>query len=333
MIFIQLNRDIPAGLFSLRRLHRRLSVNHPQFTDINQDLYNSNAGHAGEAYIDSVLSTIHFPIPHILLPNIRIHEKDIPSTQIDILIFTTAYALIIEVKNWSGTISFQQVGQVLQTKDGIVRSMDCPTVQADYYVGNLLDWFVKHDTQLPVHRIVSFPFASTLLIGAENRGIHSAKELPIILRKLNKLPQQLTHYQFQTLSRKLQEANLPFEHATACQKYGIHPSDLLKGIFCPKCESRLLKKSNRVYVCSSCLHIPDNPFYDTMIDWFTLVGNQITNRQLRLFAGVDKSYTVGYFMKKSNFPYSGQNKGTIYHVNAEEMHRFLSKKEKACFRK
>ena len=331
MIFIQIKREIPEGLFALRRLHRRISVNTPHFTDIKQDLYNSNAGHGGEAYIDSVLSTIHFPIPHIILPNIRLYEEDIPSTQIDILILTTAYALIIEVKNWSGTISFQQVGQVLQTKDGIVKSMDCPTVQADYYVGNLQDWFAKHDTNLPVHRIVSFPFASTLLIGAENRGIYFAKELPIVLRRLNKLPQQLTVFQFQTISKILQNANRPFKHGAVCQKYGIHPDDLLKGIFCPKCDCRLLKKSNRVYVCSTCLHIPDNPLYDTMIDWFTLVGNQITNQQLRLFSGVDKSCTVGYFMKKSTFPHSGQNKGTIYHVSVEEMHRFLTKNKNVCF--
>jgi len=316
-------RVMSAKLLALRRLHRRLSINHPKFVDVQQDLYNSKAGHGGEEYIDSVLSTIHFPIPHIILPNFRLQERNIPSTQIDILLITPAYALIIEVKNWAGIITFQDTGQVIQEKDGFVRSMDCPIVQAEYYQENLQDWFMNNAVPSTVHRVVIFPFASTILKNAENRGVHFAKELPSIIRRLNKLPVQLTNEQFNSLSLKLNASNRPFSDQSLCDKYGVLPSELSRGIYCLKCDGPLVKRTNRIYVCSHCLYIPDNPLYDVMMDWFTLVDSHITNKQLRLLSGVEVPYTVGYFMKKTNFPRSGKTKATVYHINNEEKNNFV----------
>lgn len=155
-----------------------MSINHPNYIDVKRDLYNANAGYGGEEYIDSVLSTIHFSIPHL-----------------------TSHSI--------------------------------------------------------------------------------------------------------------------------CQQYKILPSDLLKGIFCTKCDGPLIKESNRIYVCTHCLHIPDNPFYNVMVDWFTLISNQISNRQLRFLSGIEASYIVGYFMKNSQFPHSGMNKGLVYHVNQHEQQNFI----------
>ncbi|WP_017380225.1 nuclease-related domain-containing protein [Paenisporosarcina sp. TG-14] len=321
MIFIQIKKEISTKLVALKRLHRRMSINHPKYIDVKRDLYNAKAGHGGEEYIDSVLSSIYFPIPHIF-HNIRFLEKNIPSTQTDILVFTSAYALIIEVNNWSGKTTFQDIGQILQ-KNEHVESIDCPTIHADYFRDNLQDWFSKHDLHLPVHRVVIFPYASTINYCSENGDIHFAKELLAIVQKLNKLPIQLSEARFITYSKKISHANHPYASHSICQQYKIMPSDLLKGIFCTKCDGPLVKESNRIYVCAHCLHIPDNPFYDVMVDWFTLIGNQISNRQLRFLSGIDTSYIVGYFMKKSQFPHSGMNKGTIYHVNQQEQQNFI----------
>jgi len=227
MIFIQFKREQSARLLALRRLHRRMSINHPQFIAILQDLNNANGSHCGKEYIDTVLSTIHFPNLHMIFPNIRFIEKKI------------------------------------------------------------------------------------------------TKELPAINRKLNKLTLQLSDECFSTHSKKINPANVPFKSHSICQQYGVLPSDLIQGIFCSQCEGPMVKESNRIYVCSHCLYIPDNPFTDVMIDWFTLIGNQISNQQLRFLSGVESSHTVGWFMKNSQFPHSGKNKGTIYHVNQQEQQNFI----------
>lgn len=289
-------------------------------------LYNAQSGHGGEQYIDSVLANIHFPIPHFIFPNFRLIENYIPSTQIDILLLTSSYALVIEVKNWSGTITFQNTGQAIQEKNGVVRSVDCPIVQAEYYKENLLDWFLMNDIPLPVHRVVIFPYASTLLIGADNRGVHFSKELAKIIRKLNKLPAKLQLHQFEALSLKLQAANHPFATENICQHYGFHPSELMKGLYCSNCHNVLFKKNRRFYACKTCSTIPDNPIREAMIDWFTLFGNHVTNKDIRTLTGIDDSHKVKYLMKKTNFPSSGLNKGTVYHVNDEEKNKYLRKK-------
>lgn len=319
---------MPKSLFALRRLIRRISINHPQHNSIHQELYNSNAGYSGEKYIDSVLKNIHFPIPHSIFPNFRLCEKNIPSSQIDILVFTPAYALVIEVKNWSGSISFQQTGQTIQTKDSIVRSMDCPIVQAEYYKENLKDWFHLKGINHPVHRVVIFPYASTILLGAEGRGVHFAKELPQIIRNLNKLPLLMNSNEFNSLSKKLIDVNKSFKRNTLCQQYGILPSELTQGVYCSHCDIQLYKKNSRHYVCPSCSIVSENPVKETMIDWFTLFDSHVTNKDVRLLSGILDSYRVQYYMKLSGFPFTGRNKGRVYHVNEYEKLLFLSNNTK-----
>ena len=326
MIFIFHERVASTILLALQRLERRLHMDHPHYDAVKSALYNAQSGQGGEKYIDSTLSAIHIPIPHMIYPNFRLYEKYIPSTQIDILIFTSAYALVVEVKNWGGTITLQNTGQAIQEKNGVVRSMDCPIVQAEYYRENLLDWFHMNDIALPVHRVVIFPFASTLLIGAENRGVHFTKELPQIIRKLNKLPLQLHLNDFKSLSKKLQASNNPFARVDICEQYGILPSDLMKGFYCPHCHIQLHKKNSRHYVCPLCSSVPENPIHEIMIDWFTLFGDHVTNKDIRDLSGMGDSHRVHYFMKKSGFPSSGRNKGTVYHVNEKEKHQFLLKR-------
>ena len=326
MISIFLERTVPAKLIALERVVRRLHHNHPQFDTVKQALYNAQSGHGGEQHIDSALASLHFTIPHLIFPNFRLKANHIPSTQIDILLLTSSYALVIEVKNWSGTITFQNTGQAIQEKNGILRSMDCPIVQAEYYKENLLEWFLMNDIPLPVHRVVIFPYASTLLIGADNRGVHFSKELPQIIRKLNKLPAQLQLQQFEALSIKLQAANQPFANENICQHYGIQPNELMKGLYCSNCHNQLFKKNRRYYACTKCSTIPENPIQEAMIDWFTLFGNHVTNKDIRMLTGIEDSYKVQYLMKKTSFPSSGLNKGTVYHLNEEEKNKYLRKK-------
>ena len=323
MIIIIYEREVPEKLVALQRLARRLPPDHPHFDHVKLALYNAQSGLGGEKYIDSTLFDMYFPIPHTIFPNYRLYEKYIPSTQIDILIITPAYALVIEVKNWGGTITFQNTGQAIQEKNGVVRSMDCPIVQAEYYRENLQDWFQLHDIVLPVHRVVIFPFASTLLRGAENRGVHFSKELPIIIRKLNKLPLQMDTKDFDLLSLKLHGANNTFANEKVCHKYGILPSMLTKGFFCTHCDIQLLKKNSRHYICPSCSAVPANPVLEIMLDWFTLFSNQVTNKNIRTLSGLVDSHRIQYFMKKSGFPSSGRNKGTVYHVNETEKEKYL----------
>ncbi len=324
MIRIFHKRAFPAKLIALGRLFRRLPIIHPLHDRVKMDLYHASAGHGGEELVDNVLKSIHFPLPYAVFPNIRLFEQSIPSTQIDILLITPAYALILEVKNWSGSVTFQPIGQVIQRRDEASRSLDCPTIQANTIRNHVVDWLSKYQVNLPVYQCVVFPYASTMIHGAENRNILFSKELPIFIRKLNKLPRLLSDSAFNKLSQKVKLADHPFIQPPICRQYDLTIQNLTKGLFCERCDAPLHRHSLKVHVCKACLYIPENPYIEAMQDWFTLIHPHVKNNELADFTKTPSPRTVSYFMSLSGFPATGDKKSRKYHFNEKSRAQFLS---------
>lgn len=305
---------MPANIDALTRLKKRLPESHPKYLEVCSDLYNFKAGHGGEERVDEVLRRISFPTPYAVLPNIRLQDQNILSTQIDILIMTPQYVMVLEVKNWTGTLNFRDSpSQVIQETPTLTRSLDCPCVQAENTKDRLSHWLQQMDVHLPVYYAVVFPYASTILnVPSSKTGIYIASELPLVFKKLNQLSPLITNDMFQRTVSKVWNDNTPFKLNPMCTEYSIPLSDLKKGLFCSHCHFHLMKKSTRMYYCTNCLFIPSNPFVDAMTDWFTMVESTISNKQLREFTNTKTSYSVSYYMKLSGYFQRGTTKGSVY---------------------
>lgn len=308
MIFIFYKRLMPTNIDALTRLKKRLLENHPKYLEVCSDLYNFKAGHAGEERVDEVLRRIPFPSPYAILPNIRLQDENIISTQVDILVMTTQYVMVLEIKNWTGTLNFKDSpSQVIQETSTITRSFDCPCVQA------VSHWLQKMDIHLPVYHAVVFPYASTILqVPNTKTDVYVASELPLVFKKLHQLPPLITNESFQHTVLKVWNDNTPFKHSPICKDYSIQLYDLKKGLYCSNCNFHLTKKSSRMYYCRNCLSVPTNPFADAMTDWFALFSSTISNKQLREFTNTQTSYSVSYYMKLSGYLRRGSTKGSVY---------------------
>lgn len=314
MIFIFYERLKPGNIDALARLKKRLPDKHPKYEQVCQDLYNYNAGFGGEERVDQVLRKIAFPETYAILPNLYVHDSKIASSQIDVLVATDSYFLILGVKNWTGTLDFKDSPrQVVQTTPTYIKSHDCPCVQAENSVDRLSLWLTSRDINIPVHHAVIFPYASTIINTSQNTtNVHVASELPLVIKKLNTLPSLLTKDLFQQTISMLWSNNTPFPIHPLCLKYSIPISDLQKGLFCPQCHFKLIKRSNRSYYCPSCMSMPSNPFSDAMTDWFHLIGPSISNRELRWFTNSATSHSIGYFMKMSGYARTGSTRDCVY---------------------
>jgi len=315
MIFIFYERFMPNNIDALSRLKKRLPENHPKYMDVCTDLYNFKAGHGGEERVDEVLRKIAFPTPYAILPNIRLLDEHIVSTQIDILIMTTQYVMVLEVKNWTGTLNFRDSpSQLIQETPTMTRSLDCPCVQAETTKDRLSHWLQKMSINLPVYHAVVFPYASTILnVPSTKTGIYVASELPLVFKKLNLLSPQIPDEIFSHIVLIISNKNTPFKLNPICADYSIHLSELKKGLYCSHCNFLLTRKSIRIYYCPNCLFVPPNPFVDAMADWFSLVDSKISNKQLKEFTNTTASYTIGYYMRYSGYVRRGTTKGSVYY--------------------
>ncbi|UOR13770.1 nuclease-related domain-containing protein [Halobacillus amylolyticus] len=105
---IRKNYSIPIYLEQLETLSSRLNHNHTKWPEIEEWPFRQSAGFAGEKALEYALLILNFQTsPHLL------QHTTSPSYhsffQIDVLLVTSSYDLILDVKNISGASYFDGV--------------------------------------------------------------------------------------------------------------------------------------------------------------------------------------------------------------------------------
>lgn len=121
-------RKIPLSIRKLEALIRRLPPYHPKLPFISEELNKKMAGYKGESSLDFYLGFLD-PKQYFIFHDLRLKD-DSRFFQIDTLIVTKSYLLIIEVKNIAGTIHFDPLfNQLIRIKEGKEMAFPDPLLQ------------------------------------------------------------------------------------------------------------------------------------------------------------------------------------------------------------
>lgn len=101
-------QEVPLDMLQTEALDRRLSTHHLQKENVFQKARNLRAGYKGEKSLEFTLDMLPSS-DYYIFHNLRIPDK-IGFFQIDTLLFTKKYMLIIEAKNIYGIITFDDLG-------------------------------------------------------------------------------------------------------------------------------------------------------------------------------------------------------------------------------
>ena len=113
---IEKERTYPIRLLMYEALMERILPNHPKIPLIEQDYKAWRAGYKGELQTDYRLSFLPEKGFHIFR-DLRLQDEKW-HFQIDTLILTLRYILLIETKAYSGTLFFDKHSeQMIQTKE------------------------------------------------------------------------------------------------------------------------------------------------------------------------------------------------------------------------
>ncbi|MGR3766571.1 nuclease-related domain-containing protein [Rossellomorea sp. NS-SX7] len=156
-------RKIPIRIEQNEALIRNLSDQHSKIPIIEQDLKRRNAGYNGEKSIDYHLSFLDSKKYMIF------NDLKLPLTphhfQIDSLLFTPFYTLILEIKNISGTLTIDsEFNQLTRTYNGIDTGFSDPITQANRQKLFLQRFFYEHNLVLPpIEYLVVISNPSTII--------------------------------------------------------------------------------------------------------------------------------------------------------------------------
>ncbi|WP_186763848.1 nuclease-related domain-containing protein [Planomicrobium sp. CPCC 101079] len=292
-------RTAPHLLAALPRLMHRLPKSHECWEDIAQDHYKVRAGFGGEQYVDAILKRLR--IPHVAVADLQLAER---FCQIDTVVLTPAFALILEVKNFSGTLLFNETSFHMEqeTRDGTRLGFNSPATQVWNAKEELALIVDRLGVKLPIHTAIVLPYSSTLVERAP-------KDIPLVYGNalnhfISRLPQTgrlMPFSEMEAIGQLLINHHSPFLKTDYSKTYFYETKDLKKGVLCGSCGSPCRRMSQRTFICNSCQAKVVDGYERALDDWFEFATPGISGEQLQAYLGLKDKHAVGYLMRKMGF--------------------------------
>ncbi len=287
-------------------LSRRLSLHHPQLSKIQDEFARLEAGRYGEARLLRELEDL--PDDITWFTNFQCYSLQNAPHQIDFLVLTPTCAIILEVKNISGFLSYQTSPQEFHRTraDGTVDHFRNPFDQAYRHQLMLEQYFTRWRVELHI-------LYAVVMTNTNARLDASFGKLPIFhvsyLRKfirnsLQQLP--LAHVEIQQLQHHLEDiaVTLPVRKL-------VEVEDVRCGILCNVC-NEVMRYQNGMCICATCGEKSRTGIQEAMRDYRMLVGDRISNKEFRRFTGIDCVYTASKILMRLGYEKFGKNRGVYY---------------------
>src|SRR5690625_3564839 len=311
-------RGSPIELYKLEALHRRIPPHHQTKEKVFSDFKKARTGIRGEKEIDFSLKFLDHQ-NYLILQHLRLSDQN-GAFQIDHLILTRKYILILEVKNWYGTVIFGENGQVIRIGDNdIEEGFPNPIPQAKLQQHRLQKWLNSAGlSNIPINFFVVISFPSTIIKSASaefpipEQVIHN-NQLLFEIPKLDKMYQSpiLESIDLIELGQQLNAAHTPSTQ-NLLVKYGIEPRELIKGIFCPNCNTVPMLRRKQKWFCRTCQHTSSEAHFSALNDYQWLIRDYITNRDARDFLRIESPYVTKRLLQMGGFKSSGNTSGRKY---------------------
>ncbi|MHC0039695.1 nuclease-related domain-containing protein [Pseudoneobacillus sp. C159] len=299
----------------------RLSEYHPVVPILSSQQSSLQAGIGGEKRVAHELARHTFLMDHHIFYDLSLSYSSL--YQMDALFLTRYFALLLEVKNISGTLKFlDNPPQLIQTKDnGEIKGYDSPAAQVERY-GDLLSlWLTSRNISLPIYRavVLAYPTQKVERAPAKTPVLFPSLIFPYI-QKLPRDQIRLDIESFHWLSNELVTNHQFFIPKPICELYHFPSSDIRPGVICPDCQYIGMIKTKRSWLCPRCdchnhlAHLP------TMKEWFLIMGRKMTNADCREFLQVDMK-TATRILSGMDLMSEGGKKNRYYMMNFEEILR------------
>jgi hypothetical protein len=309
---------VPEINLQLEALLRRTPEQHPAREKMTSDYKMRSAGFKGEERIFYYLSFLD-PKKYWIFHNLRL-SSGTHFFQIDALLITANFALILEVKNWTGTLVFEpHFHQLLRIYNEREEGFPDPISQAQHQKIQFKSWLdINGFPELPVEFLVVISHPSTIIktgtdpLRISNKVLHSHHLLSKINELENKYTIEKIHpKEMRRLSRILMKKHTP-SLSEILKHYNILPEEIFSGVHCPVCTGLPMIFHWGKWHCPSCKISSDTAHERAVQDYFFLIKPAITNSEFRSFTHISSPYSASRMLSSMNLSFKRNKRHRIY---------------------
>lgn len=317
-------RTIPLKIQAGEALLRRYPKHYADREELQKEMDRRWAGYWGEQSLDYYLGFLDEKKYMIF------HDLNLPmgeyTFQIDTLVLSSYFVLIIEAKNIAGSLFFDKVfHQLIRTNsDGSEEGFADPISQVRLHELQLGRFFEEHRLpKVPIeYAVVMCNKYSILKTNPGNRRVfEKVYKAPHLMRSVQHLEsiyqrEVLSQKELQKISRTLLKKNTP-PKKFFMDRYLLSKNQLRSGIHCPSCFSIPVHREKRQWHCQACGIYSKDAHLHGLRDYFLLIDTKISIQEFREFAGLDSRDVASRLLASTNFPSSGTTKDRLYHPPAD----------------
>ncbi|MBX0357587.1 nuclease-related domain-containing protein [Halobacillus sp. Nhm2S1] len=307
-------RIFPRDIEQLQALERRLDANHPQLPKVKELLKNRLSGHKGELALNFPLS--YLPENYRIFHHLRLYDGT-HFFQIDCLILTDQWILIVEAKNIGGELFYNQRFNFLsRTWDDGAQTFSDPVLQVRRHRRQLQQWLhLKGFPVIPIYCLVANSHPGTS-INTDDPSLDIVIRTDALPEKVDEIRQKHNRDRLPTslpemLSKEILEGDTPNNY-DYMKELSINDSDIRKGVFCTSCQRLAVGWDYGQWKCSHCSHNDKTAHHPALRDFCLLKGPKITNKSLRDFLLIKSPTVAQGILKKVSLRYEGTKKSRVY---------------------
>lgn len=317
--------EVPVRILALKALLRRLPQTHTNRDAIEEEYRRYWAGYQGELSLNYDLSFLHEQ-DYYIFHDLRLQHEN-HYFQIDILLLSASFALIIEAKNYAGTLFFDRTfKQLIQTKNGIEKGFPDPILQVQQQRRLFEKWIKSQKIlDLPLESIVVItnPYAVIKCTPGSAEVPHKVIHRNSLLLKIKQLENKYSQTQLQRkelkkISKFIVKQHIPHQ-PNLLETYAISPVNLLKGVFCPQCSFLPMLRKRIGWYCPKCFYADKTSHFNCLQDYYFLIKTSMTNRECSDFLQVTSLKTTARLLESLNLTWSGQTRDRIYQLSLENL--------------
>ncbi|RPF54051.1 nuclease-related domain-containing protein [Aquisalibacillus elongatus] len=291
----------PPYLLQLDCLIIRLLLQHPQYPTVLDWLTRERAGFYGESQLKFPLSKLDFT--HDRFHYLRLQNEQGQFFQMDWLVLTQSFILIIEAKNYSDEVIFNEDFNQVIHKEKVYQD---PVLQVEEQKYQLEMWLQHHNLpQLPIVTLVVMTNSNAKLKATNPNTTYKNKiiTLPKVSSKIRQIVSHYTQPQINLSDMKWISSQLLNHHQDyvpdILEKAGVRFIDLQQGVVCPSCSRLGMRLVNLRWQCDNCGLRSADAYMTALKDLFLLGKRHITKKEFMSFANVKSPDSAKKMLKRS----------------------------------
>ncbi|WP_391119978.1 nuclease-related domain-containing protein [Psychrobacillus sp. L3] len=278
---------------------------------IKDEYYQKLAGEIGEEVVMKVIEQLKLPYKFYAFHNLSLNGESL--FQMDILIITPYYALIFEVKNINGEITFTEQQMQRKLESNKTHSYESPVLQLAEYEFQLNQIFKDSGIILPIYGALVFAFAtSNIKVPPTNKTLLFRRGIKPYIRNIQTNSPILNEAELDNLKEYILKANIEFHPFPISNYYEIDLNDIQKGVECIHCGLIGMKKLPQNWFCPRCKIFHRKAHEQTMEEYFLIYKSTISNIECQHFLQLNNKHQATRILKNSMLIKTGQSRNTKY---------------------